>query len=302
MKIIDIKGMFQADPYVIKFRDKFYMYCTGKEGVPFYVSDRIDGGWRFGGTALTIEGMKEYWAPAVLEKNGKFYMYVSAMPLNSFDVHEQALKVAVADSPEGPFAYACDLLPPFSIDAHVVENSEGMFLFYSANSFEGDKIGTYILVDRMKDPFTAEGRPKAVALPTLQQEMFQKNRFKEGQDWYTLEGAFYFKKDGVHYCMYSGNCYMKESYFIGYCFSRDASDKLNEIDFIKYPADGTFCPLIASDENEQSTGHNSVIEVDGCLYAVYHGRDADSDLATDDRTARICRLKACDGVLKAEKM
>ena len=63
-----------------------------------------------------------------------------------------------------------------------------------------------------------------------------------------------------------------------------------------------FDPLLCSDDTKVSTGHNSMIEVDGQLYLVYHGRDVTSDLKNDDRTARICKLVATDGTLRIEKM
>ena len=76
---------------------------------------------------------------------------------------------------------------------------------------------------------------------------------------------------------------------------------LNELNFVKHSAD-KFNPLLASDEQEISTGHNSMIEVDGQLYVVYHGRDASSDCHSDDRTARICKLTADNGTLTVEKI
>ena len=39
--------------------------------------------------------------------------------------------------------------------------------------------------------------------PTIDEEIYQKDRFKKGQHWHTIEGAFYFYKEGTHYLMYS---------------------------------------------------------------------------------------------------
>ena len=65
--------------------------------------------------------------------------------------------------------------------------------------------------------------------------------------------------------------------------------------------ENTYMPLIAKNEFEEGTGHNSVIKEDGEWYAVYHGRDAipDPNLLNleEKRTARICKL-----VLDGEKM
>lgn len=301
MKIIDIKGLGQPDPYIINADGKYYIYCTGCEGVHCYASDSLFDGWQHLGVVFSQEGQKEYWAPSVIQRNGKYYMYYSSMADGETDTHTQNIKLAVCDKPDGKFTFVKDILPPFSIDAHVVANDCGLWMFYSQNKYEGDKVGTYIVVDRMSDEYTLCGNPHAVVVPTLAEEVFQKDRFKAGQDWYTIEGAYYFKKDGWHYCIYSANCYLKPTYHLGYAAVKSDNDMLNELDFVKHSAN-KYDPLLASDGEEISTGHNSLIEVDGQLYIVYHGRDAASDCHIDDRTARICKLIADNGVLRAEKL
>ena len=55
-----------------------------------------------------------------------------------------------------------------------------------------------------------------------------------------------------------------------------------------------FSPLLCADDTEICTGHNSLIEKNGKIYMIYHGRDKDSTLKNDDRTARICELLVGD--------
>ncbi len=292
----------QPDPYVIKSKGKFYLYCTGNNGVHLYESEAIDGEWAYKGLALKVDGEKEYWAPCVIEIDNKYYMYYSSMPSSSFDVHTQAIKVAVSDGPAGPFKVVKQILPPFSIDPHVVENKEGLFIFYSLNDYDAVRAGTLIVADKMNDPLSVSSNPRKIVAPTLDEEIFERDRFKKGQHWHTVEGAFYFKKDGYHYCMYSGNCFEKAAYHIGYAVCEDKNDMLNELDFKKYPFSTTYQPLLCSDNTEISTGHNSVIEEGGQLYVFYHGRDVDSGLTGDDRTARYCKLFHRDGILRVEKI
>ena len=289
MKLIDMKGLSQPDPYILKNGNTYYIYCTGTDGVHCYESDSLFGIWKHNGIVLKVDGQKEYWAPCVTERNGKFYMYYSSMPMEETDVHTENIKVAVSDREIGPFIFVNDLLPPFSIDAHVVANAAGLFIFYSVNDYEADKAGTYIVVDRMVDEFTVKGEPKSVVTPTLEEEIYEKDRFRKGQDWYTIEGACYFKKDGRHYCIYSANSYLKAEYHLGYAYSNDVSDELNKIDFVKHSAD-RFSPLLCADDTEICTGHNSLIEENGKIYMIYHGRDKNSMLKNDDRTARICEV------------
>ena len=160
---------------------------------------------------------------------------------------------------------------------------------------------TYIRVDRMTDPFTLAGESIAAVRPTRDEEIFQRDRFQKGQHWHTIEGASYFYQDGWHYCLFSGNCYEKDTYHVGYAAVKSQDMRLNKLHFQKYPDDNTYVPLLASNDYEYGTGHNSVIKVDGQWYVVYHGRDSKIPSPQENRTARICKLFAKDGVLTVER-
>ena len=307
MKLINYKeGGFnsQADPYILQAQDgKFYLYVTGGDGVHAYKAKSLTGEYEELGVVFKMEGKKEYWAPAVTYINGMYYMYVSCMPEDADDVHTQAMHVASSTTPNGPFINANQLIAPFSIDAHVVENESGLFIFYSVNDYEAKRAGTYVVVDKMLSPEKVCGNPVSVVRPTLDEEIFMKNRFKQGQHWHTLEGAFYFKEGDYHYLIYSGNCYQNEYYYLGYAVAKTKESDLTKIKFTKYPNENTYFPIICKNEFEAGTGHNSVIKVDGNWYAIYHGRDLtpDTRLKGDDRTARICRLKLDGERLTAER-
>jgi hypothetical protein len=92
--------------------------------------------------------------------------------------------------------------------------------------------------------------------------------------------------------MYSGNCYQNEYYFLGYSYAYTEERDLTKIKFEKMPAEDIYAPVIAKNEFETGTGHNSVIKEDGEYYCVYHGRDIPPDprIEGDNRTARICKL------------
>lgn len=301
MKLINFKGLTQPDPFIIKSGGVYYIYCTGIDGVHCYKSFDLFSGWKHVGISLSQSGQRDYWAPCVIERNGKFFMYYSSMPAATNDVHTENMKLAVSDTPDGKFTFVKNLIAPFSIDSHVVSNDAGLYMFYAVNKYDGDKVGTFIVVDKMKDEYNMCGSPVAVVGPSIDEEIFEKNRFKAGQDWYTIEGPCYFKKDGWHYCIYSANNYLKPDYHLGYAAVKSDSDDLTSLNFVKHSAD-KYVPLLCSDGDEISVGHNSLIEVDGELYIVYHGRDVSSDLSVDDRTARICKLIANNGTLKVEKL
>ena len=304
MKLIDFNPDFypaQPDPFILKGEDgKFYIYSTSPDGVRCYQAETLTGEYKDLGFVFTMQGKKEYWAPSVIYTHGKYYMYVSCMPEDEEDCHLQAMHVASSDVPFGPFKNAKQLIEPFSIDSHVVENESGLFIFYSINDYDDEKrAGTYIVVDKMPTPESVEGKPVTVLKPTLDEEIFQRDRFKKGQHWHTLEGAFYFKEGDYHYIIYSGNCYQNEYYYLGYAVAKTTETDLTKIKFTKYPNENTYAPLIAKNDFEEGTGHNSVIKEDGVWYAVYHGRDAipDTRFDGDKRTARICKL-----ILDNEKM
>lgn len=289
MKLNIDKNKAQADPFVIKEDGKYYLYCSGAKGVDLYVStDRYN--FDYVGICFSKPGMKEYWAPSVIKIDDKFYMYVSYMKEEDEDVHTEHLIVASSSTPEGPFKYIKNLTPPFSIDSHVVKSGNDLFMFYSINDYEAERAGTLIVVDKMLSPTKMAKKPKVVVRPTLDEEIFQKNRFKEGQHWHTLEGAFYFYKDGYHYVMYSGNCYQNENYYIGYAYCESDELDLTKLEFKKYPDENTYHPLICKNMFEEGTGHNSLLEEDGHYYVFYHGRDFIFSRNDALRTARSLEI------------
>ncbi len=297
----------QADPFILKSNGRYYIYTTGHDGIYAYQSDNLFDGWEYYGMVMTIPDHEAFWAPSVIELDGKYYMYNSIEIYNDTPDqggHRGAMFVSEADNPLGPFTNATQLLHPFSIDSHVVKNESGLFIFYSTNSFEGDRIGTYIAVDRLIDPYHAEGKPVPVIKPTLDEDIYRRDRYKKGQHWHTIEGAFYFKEGDWQYVMYSGNCFEQPTYYIGYARAKTDETDLTKIKFEKYPDDHTYHPVLSANEFEEGTGHHSMIKEDGQWYAVYHARDYEDGLganAFDARNARICKLNVKDGIITAER-
>ena len=310
MQLLEInkeKYIGQADPFILESGGRFYIYTTGKDGIYAYSSDELLSGWRFEGRVFHYDNptVHDYWAPSVIELNGTFYMY------NSFEYyddipdkggHHQAMFVSSSKNPLGPFENAKQLLHPFSIDSHVVKNENGLFIFYSTNTFEGSRIGTYIVVDRLLDPETVEGKPVPVVTASIDEEIYCRDRYEKGIHWHTIEGAFYFKEGDWQYVMYSGACYENEKYFIGYARAKTDETDLTKIKFEKYPDDKTYAPVLNSNEWEEGTGHHSMIKYKGEWYAIYHARNAEEDgLDGDRRNARICRLIVKDGIITADR-
>ncbi|MGN0522033.1 MAG: glycoside hydrolase family 43 protein [Eubacterium sp.] len=297
----------QADPYILESGGRFYIYTTGHDGIYAYESDNLLNGWKLYGKVFTYPDVEDFWAPSVIEINGTFYMYCSFEFYGDKPDkggHRQTMHVSKSKSPLGPFTDAKQILHPFSIDSHIVKNESGLFLFYSTNDFDGERPGTYIVVDRMLDPETPEGKPVAVVVPTLDEDIYRRNRYKDGVHWHTIEGAFYFREGDWQYVMYSGNCYEQPTYYIGYARAKTDETDLTKIKFEKYPDDNTYCPVISANEFEEGTGHHSMIKYNNQWYAVYHARDYNDGLGAnsfDARNARICKLHVKDGIITAER-
>ena len=295
----------QADPYIIEHEGKYYIYTTGDDGLYGYSCDTLLGDWKFEGQIFTLEGREHFWAPSVIYLDGKFYMYFSFEYYEDTPDrggHHQAMHVAVSDNPMGPFTLGGQIAHPFSIDSHIVKTNAGLFLFYSPNTFEGERIGTHIVVQKMKDPYTLEGEPTVVLLASIDEEIFKRNRYKEGQHWHTLEGAFWFREGEWQYLMYSGGRYEDETYFVGYAAAKTTEQDLRKVKFQKMPDENTYAPLLRSNDWEEGTGHNSVIKVDGQYYCVYHARNTEADgLDGDRRNARIAKMHVADGKITIER-
>ena len=290
----------QPDPYMIRVGDFYYVYATHDEGVQLYRSRMLTEGWEYLGLCYTRPGEKQFWAPAVMPFEGKYYLYYSSMPEGSEDTHQQRIQVAVGDSPEGPFAFVREMLPPFSIDAHAVSTDSGLYLFYSVNDYEAERAGTLIVADRLTDPCHVEGAPVVIVRPTIDEEIFQRDRFRKGQHWHTIEGAFYFREGDWHYVMYSGSAYTNETYFIGYSVAQGEGD-LRNLAWRKHPDDHTYSPLVCRNAFVEGTGHNSVVREGDAYYVVYHGRDRDADRSQGDvRVMRADRMTVQGPELRVE--
>ncbi len=199
-------------------------------------------------------------------------MYYSSLSLDDTDDHLHFLKVAIADRPEGPFAYAKTLFDKFSIDAHVVSDAAGHILFYSVNDYMGNdssRPGTVILEDRMRDLLTPSGKPRLAVWPTRDEEIFERDRFGDGRDWHTIEGGYYLRAQGGEYLFYSGNAYTREHYFVDYA-EKDATGAWK-----KRSGAGKFSPLLHGDADVEGTGHNSIAVAPNLVdrWIIYHGRN-----------------------------
>lgn len=269
------------DPFILRWCGKYYCYATDHNGVKVSVSQDMVL-WEDNGFALSEPQYQAYWAPAVHYENGIFYLYYSNVPREEVDCHQEFLKVATATNPLGPFQWVHTFFDKFSIDAHPICWNERRYLFYSVNDWIGtdDKIvGTGILVDELVTPTQLKGDPKVVVMPTLEQEIYEKNRFGDGRDWYTIEGAATILRGDLCWLLYSGNAFVNTDYFVG---SAVAFVQQNFMDmrWNKYPSPHTWHPILRKNDHVEGTGHNTVAKAPNMVdeWIIYHGRHAHETL------------------------
>lgn len=285
------------DPFVIRYRDRYYCYATDEQGV--LVSTSLDmTRWTAPTYAYVEEGRCNFWAPSVILSNGMFYMYVSNMPENETDPHTGIMRVAVSANPLGPFEKRAELFDTFAIDSQVVYGDDGqLYLLYADNQEMGlseYRPGTSVMVDRLSTPYRREGHPRPLITPSMDEEIFARNRFGDGRDWHTVEGATYFTHRNSAYITYSGNAYEHEDYFIGYAHAElpenPADAHIDQLEWVKQRNNGCFDPLLIRSSQVEGTGHNSIVRAPNGVddWIVYHGRNTADELhvGTEQRVMR----------------
>ena len=261
------------DPFVLRYLGMYYCYSTGEKGVNLFTSrDMVC--WEYRGLALQVEGQSGYWAPSVLYREGKFYMYYSSCQGEEFEW----MRVASSDDPLGPFLFQKNLSSYFAIDTHAIRGEDGeYYLFYCTDNAYGNCLtrpGTSVLVDRLIDPFTLEERPEWILVPTVYQEISGERAVSQKIDWHTVEGVFYLRHRNQEYLLYSGNSFEREDYFLGYAVPSREAGSVKEKGWRKYPGDTVWRPFCKKEGAIEGTGHNSVAKAPNLVddWCIYHAR------------------------------
>jgi len=229
-----VYGSYFADPFVWKFQDVYYAIGTGELevggqtiGKVFPVLQSTDFyQWSFASSAMVRPDSRlgdNFWAPAVVHSNDKFYLYYS---VGHGDKNHQ-LRVATSDSPQGPYTdLGKSLLDPkacsFAIDPHPFQDADGQwYLFYARDFLDSSnnvRPGTALMVAHMKSMTELEDEGLTVLRASSDWQRFKSNRLMYGRnwDWHTLEGPCVCKHNGRYYCLYSGGCWQNDSYGVDY--------------------------------------------------------------------------------------
>lgn len=241
-----------ADPSVIKYKGKYYLYPTWNgAGCNVFVSDDLVN-WT-GQPMCYKDSRGGVWAPDVFynEKgDGRLYLYYTVdNPQGG-----KLIGVAVSDDPLGPFVNRGNLEEDNVIDAHMFEDEDGKLYLYYVRA--GDVFVMY--VQPMSDPLTKRGERKEVLRPTVEWEQ------RRGR---ITEGPWMLKHKGIYYLMYSGSGADGPEYALGYATSDSPTGP-----FTKYENN----PIVKQGNGVYGPGHNCVIEgPNGHLWMIYHQQNSD---------------------------
>ncbi|PTH84963.1 1,4-beta-xylanase [Streptomyces sp. A244] len=238
-----------ADPDVHYLNGRYWIYPTtdgfpGWSGTKFkaYSSKNLVD-WKDHGVILDLGpdvtwADKNAWAPAIAERDGKYYFYFCA---------EQQIGVAVADSPAGPFRDAL-----------------GKPLVAKGGSLKGQMIDPAVFTDDDGRAYLYWGNGRGYVVP-LNDDMvsFDAAKVKDITPDNFREGSFVIKRNGTYYFMWSEDDTRSENYHVAYATGPSPLGPWTKRGTIleKRPEYGIL-----------GTGHHSVVNTPGTddWYAVYH--------------------------------
>ncbi|MBC3540029.1 glycoside hydrolase family 43 protein [Rufibacter sediminis] len=266
-----------ADPEGAIFGKKYWIYPTFSavyEKQVFFDAfsspDLVN--WTKHARILDTTGVKwahkAIWAPAVVEKKGKYFLFFGANDIQS-DNEVGGIGVAVSDKPEGPFKdyLGKPLIDKFHNGAQPIDQ----FVFK-------DKDGQYYMIyggwrhcniAKLKDDFTG--------FTPFEDGTTFKEITPEGY----VEGPFMFEKNGKYYFMWSEGGWGGPDYRVAYAIADSPMGPFKRISTI----------LAQDPQVATSAGHHSIMHDPKSKdwYIVYHRRPL-GDTGRDHRVTCIDRM------------
>ena len=261
------------DPALLQVADgTWYAYATqtiGEDGadINLQVARSVDlVSWTLLGDALPVKptwaaSTQDYWAPHVVERDGRFVMYYSADPDGSEG--GLCLAVATADDPAGPFT---DVGQPLECgDGFInidpmpfLDPADGRWLLFWGSGFDPIRVRE-LAPDGLA--WAAGSEPTVVLEP---------DAFAEYEN--LVEGVWVVHRDDWYYLFYAGDsCCSSPHYAVLVARSRAATgpyEKLAEATGAESSA------IVEADDIWNAPGHNSVVtDAAGRDWLVYHAID-----------------------------
>lgn len=250
-----------ADPEAVIFDKKYWIYPT--YSAPYNQQVFMDAfsspdlvNWtkhpRIIDTTAVKWAWRAMWAPAIIEKGGKYYLFFGANDIQNDKKDVGGIGIGVADNPAGPFK---DYLGKPLVDK-IINGAQPIDQYVFK-----DKDGQYYLIyggwrhcniAKLKDDFTG-----FVPFP-------DGTTFKEITPQGYVEGPIMFIRNGKYYFMWSEGGWTGPNYSVAYAIADSPFGPFERIDKILQQD-----PSVA-----RGAGHHSVIQVPGNdqWYIVYHRR------------------------------
>lgn len=212
-------------------------------------------------TANVKWAKRAVWAPSIIEKDGKYFLFFGANDIQS-DKEYGGIGVAVADHPAGPFKdyLGKPLIDKFyngaqPIDQFIYKDGDQYYLFYGG--------WRHCNVVKLKNDFTG-------FIPFEDGTVF-----KEITPEKYVEGPFMFKRNGKYYFMWSEGGWTGPDYSVAYAIADSPLGPFKRVDKI----------LEQNETIGRGAGHHSVIKHPKKeeYYMVYHRRP----INTHARDARV---------------
>lgn len=249
-----------ADPEGVIFQKKYWIFPT--YSAPYNQQIRMDAfsspdlvNWtkheRIIDTSAVKWAKRAMWAPAVVEKKGKYYLFFGANDIQN-DNEAGGIGVAVAGKPEGPYK---DLLGKPLVDK--IRNG-------------AQPIDQYVFLDKDGKYYLIYGGWRHCNIARLSDDFRTLIPFEDGSTFKEItpqnyvEGPIMFIRNGKYYFMWSEGGWTGPNYSVAYAV-----------------ADSPFGPFervgkILQQDAKVATGagHHSVIQVPGKdeWYIIYHRR------------------------------
>lgn len=264
-----------ADPEGIVFGDTYWIFPT--YSAPYNEQVFFDAfsspdlvNWtkheRILDTAAVKWAKRAVWAPSIIKKDSKYFLFFGANDIQSDDEYG-GIGVAVATSPEGPYRdhLGKPLIDKFHngaqpIDQFVYRDTDGQhYLIYGG--------WKHCNITKLNDDFTG-------FIPFEGGETF-----KEITPENYVEGPFMFNRKGKYYFMWSEGGWTGPNYSVAYAVADSPLGPFKRIGKI----------LEQDPEIATGAGHHSVIKVpaEDKYYIVYHRRP----LGETDRNSRVVSIE-----------
>lgn len=260
-----VESTSRPDPAVIFDGGAFYLYSTngGAGRMPVLTSPDLIT-WTPVGDGMpdiapwSVSG--RHWAPEVIKVNDRYLSYYTA---RRADIQQQAVSVAVAESPTGPFTD--DRQTPLvgqsdeggSIDASPFRDADGSLWLLWKNDGNAAGLTSHIYLQQLSDDgLELIGDPQRII------------GMDRPYETYTIEGASVIIHQGVYYCFYSTGEYWNDTYGVCWATAPSITGPWTK------PGDG---PILVGNDVASGPGHGMPIKVGPHWWYVYHAWEPDGE-------------------------